>query len=461
MRALLLKVWNSVTDSYWAVPTLMTVCAGLLAVVLVQMELHGWLPQMSGLVWIDSTEPEGVRTLLGAIAGSMITVAGVTFSMTLVALSYAAGQVGPRLLNNFMRDRGNQITLGVFISTFLYCVLVLRTIHAGEAADADVPLAQKAFVPEIAVLVAMALAVASIGVLIYFIHHIPESIHMSNIVARVGREMQDEVERRFPGRIGSAPPSAGEGGVGRRVVEPEVPAWFRGQSAPVPARVRGYVQVLDAERLMEEAVAHDLVLRLHHRPGDFVHRGAPLMRVSPQTALTPELADRLHAAYVCGSQRTSHQNLLFMVDQLVEVANRALSPGVNDPFTACSCIDWLTDALVSIANNAPPDARRYDANGRLRVLASASGFETFASAVFDQIRPYAAGDRIAALRLMAAAGTACMLIDSPRHRRTLVRHARRLRLHARQALGSAADVADLVDANRRVLRLARDPDSEP
>jgi uncharacterized membrane protein len=152
---------------------------------------------MTDAWWASLNQPEGARTLLATVAGSMITVAGVTFSLTILAVSYATSHFGPRLLDNFMRDRGNQITLGTFLATFLYCLLVLRTVRSGS--DIFKPGANAAlFVPHLSVLVAIALTLASVGVLIYFIHHIPESIHISNVLHRISRELSDKIEDLYP-----------------------------------------------------------------------------------------------------------------------------------------------------------------------------------------------------------------------------------------------------------------------
>ena len=440
MRPVLIAAWKRIADSYWAVPTLMCLAASLLALVLTRGESYGWFTGFESVGMFSPHEPSGARAVLAAIAGSMITVASLTFSMTLVAISYAAGSVGPRLLNNFMRDRGNQFTLGVFVSTFLYSLLVLRTIR--EAGGEQTP----AFVPGIAVLVGMILAVASIGVLVFFIHHIPESIHISNIVARVGRDIRREIEGLFPGGIGFTPDDDE-----RSTRDPDPapdptpfrPPAFEAESVPVLARGSGYVQLVDDERLFEIAVRDDLVIDILIRPGAFVLPGQTLLRVYPAENLEPDIVDELRGAYVQGNERTGHQNLRFMFDQLVEVGGRALSPGINDPFTANLCVDQLAAGLLHLDRVVLPGPRRVDANDELRILARPATFEEFASATFDQLRPYVATDVIATRHVLCVIADLIELLRVRSHRRCLRRHGRRLLRHAAESLTLTADAEAL------------------
>ena len=191
MRAHLLDLWDTLRSSYWFIPSLMAVGAVVLSVVTTMADGRVGSDWIDGVSWLYANKPEGARTLLSTVAGSMIGVAGVTFSITIASVVYASGQYGPRLLSNFMRDTGNQVTLGTFIATFLYGLLVLRTIRtADEGSGGANPSGDLtgAFVPHIAILVGLVLALASIAVLIYFIHHVPDSIHVSNVIAGIGRD---------------------------------------------------------------------------------------------------------------------------------------------------------------------------------------------------------------------------------------------------------------------------------
>ncbi len=197
MKARLLRLSNTLRESYWFVPTIMALAALLLALTTVMIDSHaGSTTWTTGLPGLDTARPDGARSLLSAIGGSMIGVAGTTFSVTIAAVVYASGQYGPRLLSNFMSDRGNQVTLGTFIATFVYSLVVLRTIHsAGEGGSAVA-----AFVPQLALLIALVLVLCSIAVLIYFIHHVPMQIHINSVIEQIGGRLVDDIEARFPAR---------------------------------------------------------------------------------------------------------------------------------------------------------------------------------------------------------------------------------------------------------------------
>jgi len=156
--------------------------------------------------WFHASNPEGARGILSIIASSMITVAGVSFSMTIVAVAFAGSQVGPRLTANFMRDRINQITLGTFIATFLYCLFILLALF-NATKNGVTEVNGSVFIPQISLLVAISLSISSIIVLIYFFHHIPESINISNVIAQVGEELNRQLECVFPSNLGTEYPN--------------------------------------------------------------------------------------------------------------------------------------------------------------------------------------------------------------------------------------------------------------
>lgn len=424
IKARTLALWDEVRSSYWFIPSLMTLGAAGLSVVLVGVDSRispEWIEAVPGLV---GNRPSGARAVLTTIAGSMIGVAGVTFSITIASVVYATGQYGPRLLSNFMADRGNQVTLGTFIATFLYCLLVLRTI-VGEDAARD------AFVPHVATLGGLALALASVGVLIFFLHHVPESIHVSNLVAGLGRELAERVDVRFPSRIG-------EGAGAEDVSAPALPPG--GESADeIRADGAGYVTGVDAETLLEVAVAHGLVVRVRRRPGDFVAAGDGLAAAWPADRVTEEVRRRIREAFAWGRQRTARQDVRFLIDELVEIAGRALSPGVNDPFTAMTCLDWLSAALKQLGTRDALSPVRTDAEGAVRVVAHPATFGDFVDAVYGQLRPYLAADRNAALHALQTLGEIGGRTADPGRRAVLLAQADAIAEGAERALTLAAD----------------------
>jgi uncharacterized membrane protein len=340
-------------------PALMVVGAILLSLFTVHLDRattgHNWIATLG---WTFTRGPEGSRAVLSTVASSMMTIASVTFSITVVALQLASSQFGPRLLRNFMRDRGNQIAIGTFIATFTYCLLVLRTVNGTE---------NEPFVPHISVTVGLLLSLASLGVLIYFIHHAAASIQAENVIAAVSRDLHEAINDLYPECLGNEPPEPVERGG-----KADVPPNFDRESSPIASTTSDYLQAIDVDRLLNLARDRDVILSVEQRPGKFFFRGGDLARVWPGDRLDEELANAIRGAFYFGSLRTLTQDVEFAIDQLVEIAVRALSPGVNDPFTAIACVDRLGAALCSLAERVFPSPYRYDEEERLRVFTEAS-----------------------------------------------------------------------------------------
>ena len=421
MHAGLRRLADYLGSSYWFVPTIMALGAMLLATGMVTLDVALGSSWLKGFAWIYASHADGARQVLSSVGGSMITVAGTVFSVTIAAVVYASGQYGPRLLTNFMRDRGNQVTLGTFIATFLYCLLVLRTIRSADEAGGY------GFVPNLAVLLGVVLALCSIAVLIYFIHHVPSKIHINSVIEDVGDRLLHGIADRFPRFIGSAPDD-------HTAVTADLPATFRenpdaatgADRFVVEAKDTGYIQFLDDEQVMRLAREHGLVLRLQYQPGDFVHVGRAIIEAWPPAQCDDSLADDLRDAVSIGSQRTALQDLRFLIDELVEIAARALSPGVNDPFTAVTCLDWLGAALSDLAGRSLPSHLRVDDEGALRVIAHPVTFASLMDRSFGALAQYCATDMVAALRYLNALGEVSLDCDSPDRLATIRSYANKL-----------------------------------
>jgi uncharacterized membrane protein len=412
---------QAVRSSYWFVPSLMALGAVLLGAGMIWLDVRLGTNWIEGISWYQQIGVDGAREVLSTIAGSMITVAGVVFSVTIVALSYASGQYGPRVLTNFMSDRGNTVTLGTFIATFLYCLAILRTIHGG----------QNDFVPQLSVLVALLLAICSIAVLIYFIHHVPQTIHINHVVARIGEQLVADTRNRFPALIGD---------------EPSKPQELPGGPAPPWTTVRsdmtGYVQAIEQDRLLHLASDRDLLLRLRYRPGDFVMAGRGLVDVSPPDRVDDALCHELRQCFTAGKKRTPESDLMFLVSELVEIAARALSPGVNDPMTAVTCLDWLGAGGTEFAQRRLPAAVRVDDDGRPRVIATPISFADVLDKGFGRLRHYAAADMIAGLHFLRVLGEVAAACRQESQLLLIGEHAERF-------TALAAD--ELSDADRRAV----------
>ena len=384
MRATLTQIWLRLQASYYFIPSLMVVGALGLATLTTQIDLAYQVEIEERLGWFLAGTAAGARSILGAIAGSMISVAAVTFSLTMVAVTTAAGQYGPRLISNFMRDRANQITLGTFLATFLYALLVLRNVSALQE-DGEIGL-----VPSLSVLVALLLTLMSVGVLIHFIHHIPETLNVGTITSRVARKLNTRIRTGiFPIMKGLEAVEAD--GLG----DPFDPATTQTARADAP----GFVETISLKGLVEWAADNRLRARLRCAPGDFLFTGDALVDlVGDDPSAMPDLdmcADA-RGFFAQGPERTEHQNVLFLADELVEIAARALSPGVNDPFTAINCIHWFGEACVAMMESAHPATCVGLSDGAPRVWTSTVDFERLIGVLFGQCRQYICADENAA-----------------------------------------------------------------
>jgi uncharacterized membrane protein len=443
LRLRLRHLWVSLHSTYWFIPSLMALAAGGAAVGLVQLDRYLADDFAAKLGWIYTGGPEGARAVLSVVGGSVMGTAGVTFSITIAALSLASSQLGPRLLYNFMRDRGNQVVLGTFIASFVYCLLVLRTIRGGDEAGR--------FVPAISVTVGVGLGLTSLGVLIFFIHHVAVSIQAPNVVAAVGHDLARVVERGFSGEHPDQP---------RRQAF-EFPDGFDERADRVPSARDGYVQAVDEHALLRLATKAKLLLAIERRPGQYVVEGAPLVRAWPPDRLGEKERRAIRALFVLGAQRTPEQDVEFAVDQLVEVAVRALSPGINDPFTAVGCLDWLGAALCRAGRGRTPSPLRTDDAGEVRVVHRCPiSFAGLVDSAFNQIRQYGSGSPAVVLRILETIETVlrCSRGD-PEEVAALLRHAGMVRRAGLEATSEPEDRAQIEDRYQDVLRARASPGS--
>ncbi|HEV3235028.1 MAG TPA: DUF2254 domain-containing protein, partial [Candidatus Dormibacteraeota bacterium] len=315
---------EALRTNLWLVPT------GLVAVVVVLFGVTFLLDRLvyAGVInlpwWINGGSADSGRQVLGTIAAAVITVVGVVFSIVILALQLASTQFGPRMLRNFVRDLGTQLTLGTFVATFVYAVMTLGSISSATP-KAD-------FVPHISISLALLLLVVDLGVLIYFIHHVAVTIQLNEVAAGIGKDLRRAIDEQYAYAGGPADVDPGD--------QDDPDLWSLAQGTEVQARRSGYLQAVSHESLVEVAAAFNGLIELLYRPGHFVVAGRPLARVWPESS-APAIADALDVAHVTGHHRTLTQDPVFAVDQLVEIAIRALSPAINDTFTAITCIDWL------------------------------------------------------------------------------------------------------------------------
>lgn len=423
MRTRLYNLWEKLRTSYWFIPSLMAVAALFVAFGANRLD-EVWTPEWlweSG--WAYKNEPEGARELLSTAAGGIIGVTGVVFSITVVALSLASQQFGPRLLYNFMRDRGNQFVFGTFIATYLYCLLIMRTIRQGE----------ESFVPHLSVFIAFVLVLLSLGVLIYFIHHVAESIQAMTVITVVHEDLQKKIETLFPSRCDQALPELWENSAR------QVPEDFAAIAMPVRAGKSGYLQAVNVSGLMQIACKHDLLIRFEQRPGHYVIRNSIIAQVLPRGEEMASWHEGIREAFIIGRQRTQEQDVEFLLHELVEIAVRALSPGINDPHTAINCIDRLGSALAELAGRAMPSPYLHEKAGTLRLISRPHTYQGLADAAIDQIRQYGIGSVAVTIRLLEMIGAVIPFAREETRRQPLLRQAGMIARGGAEAFPEEAD----------------------
>lgn len=439
MKIRLLNIWEEVRSSYWFIPGMMAAAAILLSFLTIYFDtlFEAEVIRTIGFFWAGS--PDGARELLSTISGSMITVAGVVFSITLVALSNASSQFGPQLLRNFMRDTGNQVVLGTFIASFVYSLLVLRTIRGGD----------DEFVPYISVSISILLALAGLGVLIYFIHHVALSIQAPVIISRVAHDLFQTIDRLYPIEIGHEPPEEK-----KEDGEHDLPGNFKEEAFEIVANNSGYLQAIDNEALMEVAKGNDLFICIKYRPGHFVIKGKDLALIWPEGRMSPAIEEKIVKAFIIGRQRTHTQDVEFAINQMVEVAVRSLSTGINDPFTAITCIDWLGAALAKLSERDFPSPFRYDREGRLRIVVEHPvNFQGLVDAAFNQIRQNASQSLAVRIRLLEAIAILKEHVEDEEHLQALIRQAKMIESSRAVEIPEREDRRDVQERYQEVMEV--------
>ncbi len=362
------RAWSRLVSGYWFIPG--GVVVGASAVALGLLELDARLVADSRNIGFTGG-PESARALLSSIASSMLTLTALVFSVTIVVLQLASGQFSPRVLRTFLRDRRSQTTLGVFLATFLYALIVLRAVR-GDGGTVD------RFVPGISVGVSFALVVVSVAFFVQYIHNITTSIRVIEIIDRISKETAAAIERIHPADLQS-----GDGGVS------SLPA----PKATICAATRGVVTSVNVDRLFRIAERADVCLAVVPRVGDFVATGMPLVDVHGDGDGEGEGVDddAVRGAISLAKERQLDEDPAFGFRQLVDIAERTLSPGVNDPTTAVQCLDHLHDLLRRLAHRPLPPRVTRTSEQRVRVVLPRPTWEDYVALAVDEIRHWGAG----------------------------------------------------------------------
>jgi uncharacterized membrane protein len=361
--------------------------------------LSAWLPET---LFPSRQDPQIAQTILAGIAGSIMTVVSIVFAILLMTLTLASTQFSPRILVNFVRDRTTQWTLGLFLGTFSYCMAALPAARA----------LPRPFAPIATVAGAMLLALLCVGWLVFFINHISQSVSVNHIIDRIARETEEVIDELMPlTRTPHYEPAL-----------PPLPA--AADEAAIANEISGYVRFVDTKRLVYLARSHGLRVRLQRRVGHFIPAGTALLFVTRPERLTHDLLAELRGAVDIGPTRTLQQDVEFGVIQIVDIALRAISPAVNDPSTAISCIDQLSRILIRWIGRVPPAPQLYNPPHVLRVVLPWISFEGLLDTAFEQIRHYAANDLAVSMRLLRAFSDIASTIREPNLREILAERAK-------------------------------------
>lgn len=427
--------WKELMSTFWFVPVLTIALAIILSISLVYLDNVISIPQQGWIRFFLVNSSASARSILATISGAMIGVAGTVFSITLVALTLASSQLGPRLIKNFMYVRLNQVVLGSYISTYLYCLLVLSAVKDGSGYT---------LIPSISILVAIMAAIANIVLLIVFIHQIAVSIQADRVISDISGLISKQVETLFPERLGD------------ELEETEFGSTMAISSYQQKTIIRspksGYLQYLDSEALVAVVAEHDSLIELFHRPGSFLVKGGKIGVLYSNSEWEEGSLEDLLNQFVIGKTKTAQQDLEYSINQMVEIASRALSPGVNDPYTAIACIDNLTSTMCYLAEAEFPSKYLVDEDGALRVVKDPVDFEGTLDAAFNQIRQFSDGSTAVIIRLMEALATILEFTKRERHRNAVLKHAEMVLNTGKTTIKEKNDLDDLTKRAEAILK---------
>lgn len=427
--------WSELKATFWFIPVILILTSILLAIGLVYIDGRISFSKDGLARFFFVNSPDSARSILSTISGAMMGVAGTVFSITLVALTLASSQFGPRLIKNFMYVRLNQVVLGAYISTYLYCLLVLNAVKEGN---------DYTFIPSISILVAIIAAIMNIILLIIFIHQIAISLQADKVIADISDFISEQVETLFPEKLGEV-----KGSEENMDISAAISSYQRRISLKSPTS--GYLQYIDSDALMEIIIRNDSLLELYQRPGAHLVKGLEIGLLYSNSNLEKEALQKIFQKFVIGKTKTAQQDLEFSIHQMVEIASRALSPGINDPYTAIACIDNLTATMSYLAQAKFPSKYRYDEEGNLRIIADALEFEGVLDAAFNQIRQFSGGSPAVIIRLMEALTTIGRFTTDGNQKKSVIRHAEMVLNTGRQTIKEENDLQDLVKRSKQIV----------
>jgi uncharacterized membrane protein len=422
-------LYDRMKVSLWFVPSVMALAAVLLSWLLGLLDESVPNYILSDSKFIIAGNASEMRAAMLSIAGTVLATAGVVFSLLTLPLSTVASQFGSRLLRVFMRDRTTQTVLGMFVATFCYCLATALSIPNIQS---------PAGAPQITVTFGLLMMLLTFGSLIILIQHISIMLQAPNIVAAAGSDLLDVVSVEDTELAGESRDLTVTG-------ERRIDTLVDSQAYPLRMILTGYIQFVDPEIILNLATERDLTMRMLRKPGQFIRSGEVAALVWPAATVTDQLAKHLRRGIQVGNQRTPTQDVEYAINQLVEIAVRAMSPAINDPFTAVTCLDYLADGLAKYARYGESNPDFYDDAGRLRLVYEPADLTELLAAAFDMLRHASCDNATVLLAILDAIDDISQETKSPEACQELLRHAR-LTLAESQA-------GALVEADKQRIRL--------
>lgn len=422
-------IWQKLNSTFWFIPIMLVFSSVILAFLFIYLDYELQVKPYGILKYIYAGSADSARTILSTIAGAMIGVAGTVFSITLVALTLASSQFGSRLLRNFMYDTVNQTVLGSFVSTFIFCLLVLNSVRGGEEFQ---------FIPVISVFLAISLGILNIVLLIIFIHHIATTIQSDKIISEISNGLFDQLDELMEDEESS---NSIRHNPDMSFIRENYSEEYR-----INSNDNGYIQYIDYTDLFDIAVEKQIVVIINYRAGQYLIKGNPLFTILSNEKSTEELSIKLNDLVSLGDIRTPLQDAEFAIHQIVEVAVRALSPGINDPYTAMTCIDNLSAIMSKLTQTPFPHKYRYDEQGNLRLVVDILTFTGMMDSAYNQIRQNADSSPAVLIRLMEAVNNIYSFANEEHQKEVIRKHAEMI---YRSAKENFKEKNDLVDMEKR------------
>lgn len=429
-------LWKELTGSFWFIPILIILFSIVLATFLIYLDRTIDVSSIKYLSYIFTESADSARSVLSTISGAMIGVAGTVFSITLVALTLASSQFGSRLLKNFMHERLNQVVLGTYVSTYVYCLIVLNVVKENDG---------ETFIPTLSILVAIIIAIGNIVLLIVFIHFISTSIQAEKVISDISKALMKNIDSIFSEEL--------EG-------DEEVTDDFKDLNyyledfpnvKTLLAPKSGYLQYLHNQSLYEAAKANAYIIVALHRVGSYIVKGEAMIKLYSKTEFTKDSMIDFKDNFVIGNARTRQQDAEHSIHQMVEIACRALSPGINDPFTAISCIDNLTSTLCYLTRVKFPSKYNFDDEDQLRYAHFPLTYEGMLDAAFLQIRQFSKGSPAVVIRLMEAMIKIHNFTTFSSHKKAVKEHAEMIMKVAEDSFEESHDLKDMRERSKHIL----------